>query len=176
MDFLRQHHIRAVVGTLCLGLLSAPVSAQVAVGEVAEIRRAENPVEYRAAVKRAAAAHMAALGLIIRGDAPVGADASSHARALGEIARLGGALYPYPPGFEPPQEDAAAFDQFNAPAADGGARAALTAELDRWVQASESLELLLLDGEAGFGRLSRSWQELAGRCQSCHDRYSVDPR
>lgn len=112
---------------------------------------------YSAAVKRAAAGHLAALGMLLRREVPYEDHLLMHAEALRDIAAAGEALYP-PGMLEANGGDAA--DEARE------ARGEFEARLAEWRAASEAaLEAARQNDLEGF---APAFRRLAESCRACH--------
>jgi len=113
--------------------------------------------DYSAAVKRAAAGHLAALGALLRRKVPYQDHLLMHARALRDIAAAGEALYP-PDAYGGPE--GVALDETRE------ARRDFEDRLAEWRAASEAaLEAARQNDLEGF---APAFRRLAESCRACH--------
>ncbi len=133
------------------------IAVMVGVGGLAAAAEPDGTAVYAAAVKRAAAGHLAALGALLRRQVPYQDHLVMHAQALRDIAAAGEALYP-------PQDDAGP-DPSGADDRPGSPE--FEARLADWREASEAaLEAARQHDLQGF---APAFRRLAESCRACHE-------
>ncbi len=125
---------------------------------IAPAATAGDQTAYTREVKRAAAAHLAALGLLLRREAPYVTHAVDHSAALLAAAAAGRELYP---------PDAQLLDVPGAL----DERIVFDDMLDAWLEAARQLhEAAQRDS---LPALAEPYRDLAASCKACHDRFRV---
>lgn len=125
--------------------------------------RGEDQAGYTREVKRAAAAHLAALGLILRREVAFADRARDHAAALLAIAAAGRELHPPAPA-TPESATPASANMLDE-------RIEFDALLDAWLDVSRDLDRAADRG--ALQEIAPAYRDVAASCKACHDRFRV---